>query len=95
MLATVELALPSRFQSAYRQEARRFIKECDAELAHYRAALKASPSESVAQWITETEDRRKAAELRLRKMTTGEGMSASEIRELVERMHGISSALER
>jgi hypothetical protein len=63
MLATVELALPSRFQSAYRQEARRFIKECDAEL-------------------------------RLRKMTTGEGMSASEIRELVERMHGIVAILQ-
>ncbi len=30
----------------------------------------------------------KAAELRLRKMTTGEDMIAVQIRDLVERMHG-------
>ncbi len=75
-------------------EARRAIKECDTELANYRAALKSSPSETVAKWITETEDRRKAAELRLRKMTTGEGMTAAEIRDLVERMQGIVAILQ-
>ena len=47
----------------------------------------------MAGWIRETEDRRKAAELRLRKLTTGEGMTAAEIRDLVERMHGIVAIL--
>ena len=75
-------------------KARRTIKECDDELANYRAALKSAPSESVAQWIAETEDRRKAAELRLRSMTTGEGLTATEIRDLVERMQGIVSVLQ-
>jgi site-specific DNA recombinase len=41
-------------------EARRVIKECDRELTNYRAALKTSPNEAVASWITETLDRRKA-----------------------------------
>jgi len=49
---------------------------------------------AVLVWIRETEDRRKAAELRLRKMTTGEGMTATEIRELVERMQGIVAILQ-
>ena len=75
-------------------ESRRVIKECDRELANYRAALKATPSDTVAGWIRETEDRRKAAELRLRKMATGEGMTAAEIRELVERMQGIVAILQ-
>ncbi len=75
-------------------EARRVIKECDRELANYRAALKTSPNEAVAGWITETLGRRKAAEIRLRKMTTGEGMTAAEIRELVERMQGIVAILQ-
>ena len=75
-------------------EARRVIKECDRELANYRAALKASPSDAVASWIRGTKDRRKAAELPLHKMTTGEGMTAAEIRELVERMQGIVAILQ-
>ena len=75
-------------------EARRTIKECDDELANYHAALKSAPSETVAQWIGETEDRRKASELRLRSMTTGEGLTATERRHLVERMQGIVSILQ-
>jgi hypothetical protein len=81
--------------SADELEAQRVIKECDAELANYRAALRSGPSETVAHWIAETEDRRKAAELRrLRRLTTGQGMTAAEIREVVERMRGIVAILE-
>jgi DNA invertase Pin-like site-specific DNA recombinase len=80
--------------SADELEAQRVIKECDAELANYRAALRTAPSETVAHWIAETEDRRKAAELRLRRLTTGQGMTAAEIREVVERMRGIVAILE-
>lgn len=75
-------------------EARRVIKECDAELDNYRAALRSAPSDSVAQWIAETEDRRKAAELRLRRATTGQGMTGEEIRSIVERMQGIVTILD-
>ncbi|MGI9611808.1 MAG: hypothetical protein ACR2QO_02780, partial [Acidimicrobiales bacterium] len=75
-------------------EARRVIKECDAELANYRAALRSAPSDTVAQWIAETESRRKAAEFRLRQLDTGSGMTASEIRDVVERMHGIIAILD-
>jgi hypothetical protein len=56
-------------------------------------ALKSAPSETVAQWIAQTEDRRKASELRLRSMTTGEGLTATELRDLVERMQGIVAIL--
>lgn len=91
---TLERSQQTPQATADELEARRVIKECDAELANYRAALKTSPNEVVAGWITETVDRRKAAELRLRKMTTGEGMTASEIRDLVERMHGIVAILQ-
>lgn len=90
---TLERSQQTPQATADELEARRVIKECDAELANYRAALKAAPSETVAGWIRETEDRRKAAELRLRKLTTGEGMTAAEIRDLVERMHGIVAIL--
>jgi DNA invertase Pin-like site-specific DNA recombinase len=74
-------------------EARRTIKECDTELANYRAALRTAPSDTIAQWIVETEDRRKAAELRLRRLTTGQGMTTAEIRDIVERMNGIVAIL--
>ena len=57
-------------------------------------ALKSAPSETVAQWIAQTEDRRKASELRLRSMTTGEGLTATELRDLVERMQGIVAILQ-
>ncbi len=37
-------------------EAHRTIKECNAELDNYRSALKTAPSDTVAQWIAETEE---------------------------------------
>ena len=91
---TLERSQQAPQATADELEVRRVIKECDAELANYRAALKASPSESVARWISETEDRRTAAELRLRNVTTGEGMTAAEIRNVVERMNGIVAILQ-
>lgn len=79
--------------TAVELDARRVIKECDAELSNYRAALRTAPSETVAKWIAETEDRRKAAELRLRRLTTGQGMTPAELRDIVERMRGIVAIL--
>ena len=75
-------------------DARRVIKECDHELANYRQALRTAPSDTIARWIAETEDRRKGAELRLRRPTNGRGMTADEIRGIVERMHGIVAILD-
>ena len=43
---TLERSQQTPQATADELEARRIIKECDAELANYRAALKASPSES-------------------------------------------------
>lgn len=75
-------------------EARRTIKECDTELANYREALRTAPSAAVAGWIAETEERRKAAELRLARISTGRGMSPAEIRSVVEQMQGIVRILQ-
>ena len=60
-------------------QARHTIKECDQELANYRAGMKAAPSDTIASWIQETERRRQAAEIQLRRATTGQTMSATEI----------------
>ena len=53
-----------------------------------------TPSNSVALWITETETRRDAAELRLQRLNTDRGMTAEEIRGGVERMQGIAAILD-
>ena len=75
------------------QQARQTIKDCDTELANYRAALKTAPSDTVAQWISETEARRKTAEIRLRHLTTGQGLTTDEIHAIVTQMNNIITIL--
>ena len=74
-------------------EAERIIKECDRELANYRAALRASPSDSVAAWIVETEARRKLAVERLQGSQDAGRLTSEQIRQVVEQMNGIVGIL--
>lgn len=53
---------------------------------------RAAPSDTIASCIRETEARRKTAEIQLRRVATGEGLTADEIREVVEKMTDIITA---
>jgi hypothetical protein len=56
-------------------------------------ALATAPSDSVARWIAETEAERRGAELRLRRLTKNDSMTADEIRDIVSQMQGLVSIL--
>ena len=68
-------------------EARRTIKECDKRIANFETALGLTTDpDTLAGYSRQIERARaeqKGAELRLRRLTTGEGMTEAEIKQVV------------
>ncbi|MGF1600109.1 MAG: recombinase family protein [Acidimicrobiales bacterium] len=68
--------------------ARRAIKDCDKRIANFEAALGVTDDPDTlagfARQIERARAERKGAELRLRRLTTGKGMTEDEIRQVVQ-----------
>jgi site-specific DNA recombinase len=73
--------------TAEKLEARRTIKDCDKRIGNFEIACGATDDpETIAGFarrIERTRSERKGAELRLRRVTTGRGLTEEEIREVV------------
>jgi hypothetical protein len=84
-LASVE---SNELNTVEEMEARRAIKYCDKRIANFETALgvtdDADTIAGFARQIERTPAERKSAELRLRRLTTGRGLTESEIREVVQ-----------
>lgn len=86
-LANVET---NDINTAEEMAARRTIKECDKRIANFETALgvtdDADTIAGFARQIERTRAERKNAELRLRKLTTGKGLTQDEIRAVVRNL---------
>ena len=84
-LANVE---SNDINTAEEMAARRTIKECDKRIANFETALgvtdDADTIAGFARQIERTRAERKSAELRLRRLTTGKGLTEEEIRTVVQ-----------
>ncbi len=75
-------------------ELRRRLKECEAKLAKYRAALEHNPNiTTVADWIAEVEQQRRAIEHELGRTPTTRRLTKNEVRALVGRLKDITEVL--
>ncbi len=80
-----------------RQDAnRKKLKDCDARLATYRAALEAGTDPAlVGKWIAEVQAERSSAERALDQATQGQRLTKEEVRGLVAALGDTVSALRR
>lgn len=90
-LASIDL---NDANSAEELEARRSIKDCDKRIANFEIACGVSDDPDTiagfARRIESVRSERKGAEIRLRRVTTGRGMTRDEIREVV---NGLTDAV--
>jgi site-specific DNA recombinase len=79
-----------------RQAARQVLADCQRRLDRYRAALEAGTDPTVVQqWIAEVTATRAAAEAQLRESRTEpDGLTAEQVRELVEQAGGLVHTLD-
>ena len=87
-VATLASVEQTDVSAAGELEARRAIKDCDKRIANFETALGLTDEPDTIAGFARQIDRiraeRKGAELRLRQLTTGQGMTEAEIREVVQ-----------
>jgi hypothetical protein len=75
--------------------ARQVLVDCDARLARYREALEAGTDPVVvAQWISEVQSERRAAEEELRQRRSAAALTEDDIRAMIESLEDLVGVLE-
>ena len=93
-LAAASQAASNNDGQTHQLDLRRRLKECEAKLVKYRAALEHNPNITVvADWIAEVDRERKAIERDLGRTPTTRRLTKNEVRALVDRLGEIADVL--